>query len=674
MLVDPDSPHAWNPDADFVPPGSGRSRRSRTPVVIPPYEPPTDVFTPPRIIMSPLPPSSRRGGTKSKPKRKESKVKREILDDPDLTLPMPPASPTDDPLLLSSPPIFFRKSSAERRRVSAGVGTDEFTLPVVADEEEPEAETEPAAPPAPEPETPSVLLQAPSSDADVGYFNVLADTTAADDFSSNTSFNDDEEMPSIIDGPIPLPLFPSSLRPDSRDLPSFAQLQDHDLSFDNEHALPVTSEEGQAEYTGKFRTLMVKTKEDPPSAASKLRRDSWGNPVSPFPYLRDTGEWGSPSPRERRSILSTAEDRPKDDSMPDVANGSERNDTEQQEADEEDEVREMSMELEPEGEKDEMYTQEHSYSVEQYHDEFVPLAGEEDEDEKDEEEQVLREMSLPLASDDEDEEEMLRNPFDFSNMQDVEDPEEREVREMSLLHDTLPIPRLELPQTPDPFNPADERQHILRAEPEDEDSDDEQLLDPEMVKITSADPRAAALAAAILKQVSYSHSRILLVPTLIHIPSQHNYDCYTRIEAKRRHRHSVGSGGITKNRESAKRRQSVGGVRGEVAFIPGSPVMTLKGLLKRTEQEVGHESVPSSTSTHSPTPEAELSFPTLSQALLPGEWTKDHWKVIDFCFTEERLAVGGDVENVVLDKVVERFLTEVDQVGWDRYALYLCSV
>lgn len=106
-----ESPHISNPNADFVPPylvsvtNSIGRRRSATPASIPPYEPPTDLdkFAPPREVF--LTPS------KPKPKQKRKSrglkvepviVKTERPEDVDQTLhkPMPPPSPTDDPLLL----------------------------------------------------------------------------------------------------------------------------------------------------------------------------------------------------------------------------------------------------------------------------------------------------------------------------------------------------------------------------------------------------------------------------------------------------------------------------------------------------------------------------------------------------------------------------------------------
>src|SRR5205807_10421829 len=85
------------------------SRRSATP--IPPYEPPLDIFTPPReVFLKPVQPKSVSKSSKRKSLVNSSRkgkalrvdttkqVKQELPDDLDLLAPMPPPSPTDDPL------------------------------------------------------------------------------------------------------------------------------------------------------------------------------------------------------------------------------------------------------------------------------------------------------------------------------------------------------------------------------------------------------------------------------------------------------------------------------------------------------------------------------------------------------------------------------------------------
>ncbi|KAJ6454640.1 hypothetical protein C8R45DRAFT_1189232 [Mycena sanguinolenta] len=109
-----------NPNADYVPPVTltaphGHGRRSAS---VTPYEPPPDVFTPPREVLLALPPlSTRKAAPKQKTKEKERtatprartqtplrvvvhSVKKEPPPSIDRTRPMTPPSPTDDPLLL----------------------------------------------------------------------------------------------------------------------------------------------------------------------------------------------------------------------------------------------------------------------------------------------------------------------------------------------------------------------------------------------------------------------------------------------------------------------------------------------------------------------------------------------------------------------------------------------
>ena len=265
-------------------------------------------------------------------------------------------------------------------------------------------------------------------------------------------------------------------------------------------------------------------------------------------------------------------------------------------------------------------------------------------------------------------------------------------------------------------------------------SGSETWASPALVRITSADPRAAARAAAILKK--------------------HNYDCFTRREMKKRYSdisrrrtlspapiisaRGVLSGAIEKQKRDLRRRTiaQVMGVRGEKVYIPGSPTTTLPKLLKQAEQEVSL--VPSSSPNpflvmnpyNSPPPAQVL--PPRSQGpmttlvnkmnttlvltpkvpMTPGKmcydplsgtrmWTKEEWKRLDACFTDERLQVGmrmglrGDdsalvqgtidgwekwegmasVDQVDLDNVVARFVDwmggwdEVDGYGpqWSKY-------
>ena len=133
---------------------AGSSRRSAITII--PYEPPTDVFTPPKeVFLTPMTntmskSSKRRKSVLASPssfksakaRRKNpptltivTAVKQELPDHIDLTLPMPPPSPSDDPLLLSGPSEFDFLSEPT---TPASVKQEEELLPspIAVDNEE----------------------------------------------------------------------------------------------------------------------------------------------------------------------------------------------------------------------------------------------------------------------------------------------------------------------------------------------------------------------------------------------------------------------------------------------------------------------------------------------------------------------------------------------------------
>jgi hypothetical protein len=131
----------------------------------------------------------------------------------------------------------------------------------------------------------------------------------------------------------------------------------------------------------------------------------------------------------------------------------------------------------------------------------------------------------------------------------------------------------------------------------------------------------------------------------------------------------------------------VGGVVGDMVFIPGSPAMSLPELLQ--EAEVGLERQESAVAQTlrsvpvplpaSPTPSpgarcspVKESEPSKDRTPVPSdtdqrEWTRDHWKQLDACFTDERIEVGtrlglgsdvlANVDEVEIENVVTRFLS-----------------
>ena len=144
---------------------------------------------------------------------------------------------------------------------------------------------------------------------------------------------------------------------------------------------------------------------------------------------------------------------------------------------------------------------------------------------------------------------------------------------------------------------------------------------------------------------------------------------------------SVGvlEGGVVKMGVKAKEeRRRTMGVVGNRVYIPGSPAMTLPELLKEAEAEVrndvgplrvgGDESNPFVTP--GPTRLAP-GPPSLAMVAWAGDeraWTREEWKLLDACFTDERLEAGGGqvlapVDFVKAEEVVRRF---VELVGGDE--------
>lgn len=202
---------------------------------MPPYEPPRERFTPPREVIGT--PIGAKGNKRKQPaKRPAKQLKLVIKEEPpelDLTQPAPPASPTEDPLLLAGPP--------ERS------GTKPVFIRSTA--------TPQAAPSLPATSSPWEGSQMSTA---IGYIG---------NDTSDTSMDAQPREDDV--------LFPMGEWSDS---------DGGEDAFDQ-----------SGEYTGKFTTVRVPTKADPPTSITKDRQDAWGRPVSPFPYPnRRTSRWSSP--------------------------------------------------------------------------------------------------------------------------------------------------------------------------------------------------------------------------------------------------------------------------------------------------------------------------------------------------------------------------------------------
>jgi hypothetical protein len=275
------SPHASNPNADFIPPvslsasaaggylsvtgsgsGSARvlSRRSRSTTPIPPYEPPKEVFTPPRevTISPPVQASTRRSRGVSKEVDGGvgvGRVKKE-LPEIDWSLPMPPPSPGDDPLLLSGRPrrarVEVEGSSSGQRTVNSPTKNRRF-LPVEQSDSEEEVGRE-------EQEEETMQIGEQHMTGMEGLMDISMDMDlppSTDDFSEHD------------DGPA-MPIF------DLGAADNDAGWSDSDSEGEDNGGW---TGEGEGEYTGRFTMMTVRTKADPPTSSTRERMEGWGRPI-----------------------------------------------------------------------------------------------------------------------------------------------------------------------------------------------------------------------------------------------------------------------------------------------------------------------------------------------------------------------------------------------------------
>lgn len=126
---------------------------------------------------------------------------------------------------------------------------------------------------------------------------------------------------------------------------------------------------------------------------------------------------------------------------------------------------------------------------------------------------------------------------------------------------------------------------------------------------------------------------------------------------------------------------------GNHVFIPGSPAMTLPELLVQAEEGLENGGVHKKRVQRDPfqTPAPKgTSFSFEASESKERAWTKDDWKLLDACFTDQRLDVAermglgddiiADVNDVEIEDVVERFVgimggsAVIDECGsaWDR--------
>ncbi|KAJ3734342.1 hypothetical protein DFJ43DRAFT_993538 [Lentinula guzmanii] len=638
------SPHVANPNADYIPPVQANSdeeaermgRRSITPAPIPPYEQPSVVFTPPReVVLNPVTSVTksrqRRKVGKSKGLKLDTQIKSEPPDNEYLNAPMPPASPTDDPLLLSGPPESSFTPSRSRIMRDASVSAD--------------------------------IVQ---------------------NIRKRPSFTHDAES------------LPPSSPPTQDDSSSPSQITYH---WSNEGIVQDDwSTDSIGEFTGHWRTTQIPTKADPPSSATRSRMDEWGRPKSPYPYRRPSSSaimhrigTTSPSPShpQSRADSSAAAKVLSLDDASTITVSSQRNDQAAEVAQDDG--------FEP-------TTVEPSTTSQDAETHF--------ENEEENEEQEVRALSLPPDNEDEestDEEEVRRLSLgpDKVDRKDGYDStqEEAKARDSNLndAPDTMPGNNVVGPSSFMPtITPHHGEELLLPLSTEDVgemssgDESDPINQDPGLIQITSSDPKAAARAAAILKQ--------------------HDYDCYTKIVLKQQQqrvrektphttveklkrdnrRKTLSGAGICKGQARTTLRHSLGTVIGDMVYMPGSPVTTLGGLLEEAEREVQVEQskgltprVPKSISKENALDLEDGSRHGEQSAL--REWSKEEWKILDACFTDERIDLASksssvsclstfndrddeiplaEVDLVDVDNVIERFIIEsggvINGCSWSR--------
>lgn len=250
-------------------------RNKRTPS-IPPYDPPSETFTPPReVIIAPTISKSSKRKPKPKPQStphprlRKFTVPISVKQEPpdiDLSTPALPTSPTDVPLLLTGPSnghaIPGRRKSDQDARVEVQ------TLP---------------------PSSPM------DDDDDDGFLQLDQPQWPQQEFSDIT----DIPTSMALEEQAQRPLF--NLNPTSG-------LND-EWSDSEEEAFNQGSEmvEGIGEFTGRWRMMKVPTKADPPSPATRRRMEQWGRPISPFPgqtqrRRNNDSDFGPSSPTQSPGI------------------------------------------------------------------------------------------------------------------------------------------------------------------------------------------------------------------------------------------------------------------------------------------------------------------------------------------------------------------------------------
>ncbi|KAJ7054492.1 hypothetical protein C8F01DRAFT_1163555 [Mycena amicta] len=733
-----------NPNADWLPiPGTSKtnSRRSVTP-----YEPPTDVFTPPQEIIRQTPVQALKARQRTTTPQTRTRTPLRVVVQTsikkempaiDLSRPIDPPSPTDDPLLLlpSSSPIKFGRNLNDSSSDLPPI-LDWTTGPIVDTTDYPTSDSmdldQPESFDGPMPlEGPVPAGWDSDSDEDDGNLPL-----------PSLPHCQQQQLPRYSASPVPrtslslanfLPVRSHTTPPRARSRPFSPSPGPPVVIPETTPSTPTTSRPRPStpppsSANESYTTVVRRTKPDPATPETKARAEAWGIWGSPYPGRGTDGE-GNGSFRmdgsfRRGKLLG---DLSGDGAGPSV----------EQEEDEDEEMEEGVSFLRALREEDEAFARKKSAAQDEQGEE-MEQGEEEGEDDMDEgedmqEEEEVRQMSVELE-DEEQEPIIAPTPIRPQVQQTrtlvtatmpVQTPPIRRVpfvparAELASSSNSAPLvyrytpvdadadtstesassvspgPSVYIARGTRPPSAAsgyvdagEEIEGVLGGDVADrDDSEGDDDMDSDLlglVKITSADPRAAARAAAILKQ--------------------HDYDCFTRLRDKdKRRRHSFA--GVSKTRggspassskvqdiaelrakarakeleekkEKRARRQSAR-VVGERVYFPGSPVpVTTTELLAEAEREVVSsgmlspakagravgESISASTPVPSRTARSGRRSSLAREVPLPDsdddddeeqeqdrvrEWTKADWKTLDACFTDERIAVAQRLEMVL---------------------------
>ncbi|EMD31960.1 hypothetical protein CERSUDRAFT_99938 [Gelatoporia subvermispora B] len=728
------SPHAHNPQADYFPPSAGPSRRRSTTPAVPYEPPPPDRFTPPReVLYTPATVMSKSSKRKTAPKVKteKSKLVLSIKKEPpviDLTSPPPPGSPTDDPLLLSGPPTRMRPRdrlslyardtpmrSSTPPIPALDLGADMHMQSFEASDDDDDAIV------------PVFRFDNVPDDADGGAWTDDEDDYQADGFDHSGEYTGKFKVLTV---------------PTKQDPPSPSTKQRMDAWGRPISPFPWPREQppaGSSTETPPEQNLLGQPLVEPPPAggvqgpvievvppSSPLLEDVVNHEPSLSPYCvpspgqtrtQDPPQSAFASPAAKTSDESVARQsgtktlgahqaansasgehrRPPRSRWSNVGNKWQRRASPQDAREEY--VSERVTTSVPVHDKTVRTSRSHTNVTME---DVTPTNPSIPDTNLSHSQQssagvspsqpilhsppfnAVQEAQVGEASDDDSEEasvdrELSREP---DSDDDLDEPPEMRPEESitgpSQQHERRP-PR----RDSNAMESDNETLRVGQSQEVEDDSEDSDVLDEGVIKIVSDDPRAAARAAAILKMHDYD-----CLPHILLRKKRHSHSSAQSV-AKAARRKSVSDAGVRKRVAEVHRRRTIGGVVGDTVVFSEGSSLTLPELLQEAERDLAHSLSLTAASPikADPSPPREISPPAQPQSFIlrvlgPHDWLKDDWKLLDACFTDERMAVASaqgqsgeelaDVDNINLEHIVERFVSGIggddnlQTLGWTR--------